>query len=259
MNVLLEHLEIMAVKNSDDIFSPIKVTDPAELIIQQIKDHISAGILKPGDRLPSEPKMVQSFNVSRAIVRRALKRLDAYGVVKVVPHSGTYVAGLGVEALAGLFSNVLNLEKKEYEALADVRFLLESEAVKIVATDISAEGLAELESILKDYREQVNKGIISLHDDLVFHIKIAENTGNNILKTLIALLTSETLSKLGELEVLLGKDKLLDRLKDAVDEHQKIYDAIKQNDPENAVKALKNHYLRAKMFREKNQSSHKVL
>ncbi|NNK96318.1 MAG: FadR family transcriptional regulator [Desulfobacterales bacterium] len=241
----------MVVKNSDDIFSPIAVKDPAELIIEQIRDHISAGILKPGERLPSEPKMVESFNVSRAIVRRALKRLDAYGIVKVIPHSGTYVAGLGVEALGGLFSNVLNLEKKDYEDLAKVRFLLESEAVRTVSSNISVEGLNELESIIKDYRNQVKKGIISLHEDLVFHIKIAENTGNNILKTLIALLTSETLTKLGELEVELGKDKLLGRLRDAVDEHQKIYEAIKQKDPEKAVKALENHYLKARQFRER--------
>lgn len=236
--------------NIPDPFEPIEVQDPTDLIIQQIKDLISSGALKPGQRLPSEPKMEKSFRVSRSVVRSALKKLDAYGIVRVVPHSGTYVTGLGIEALGGLLTNVLELDKKDYQSLVEIRLLLESHAVRITAATATPAQINELDNLHNNYVSQVKKGNISLNEDLIFHIKVSEITGNQILKTLVTLLTSEALKSLGQMEERLGKDAIVKRLENGVLEHEKILKAIKEHKPEEAVKALENHYREAKKFRE---------
>ena len=231
-------------------FKPIEGHDPAEMIVQQIKDLISSGVLQPGQRLPSEPKMEKSFKVPRSVVRRALKQLSTYGVVNIVPHSGTYVAGLGIEALNGVFSNILELEKKDYQALAEVRLLLERYAVRVAASGISAEQLQELEEIQGEYRTQVERGIVSLNEDLVFHIRLAEFTENPVLKTLVSLLTSEALHYLGKFTTVVGEETMLERTRMGVKEHEAILEAIRRNDPDQAIAALEQHYHQAMIFAE---------
>jgi GntR family transcriptional repressor for pyruvate dehydrogenase complex len=229
-------------------FERIELQDPADVIIQQIKDLISSGKLKPGDRLPSEQKLEERFGVSRAIIRRALKRLDAYGIVKTVPQSGTYVAGLGVDALAGMLANILELEEKDYESLVATRYALEIFAVELAATDISDKGIQELETVHNDFSQQVKRGVLSLDEDLVFHIKIAEYTKNSVLKALITLLASDLIKLNRELEEHLGKEKFLERRVMAVQEHENILNAIKTRDPEKAVQAMKAHYSKSQAF-----------
>ena len=231
-------------------FEKIELQDPADAVIQQIKELISSGRLKPGDRLPSEQKLEERFGISRAIIRRALKRLDAYGIVKTVPQSGTYVAGLGVEALGGLLSNILELEEKDYESLVDTRYALETYAVELATINISPKGLQELEAVHKDFSQQVKRGVVSLDEDLVFHIKIAEYTKNPVLKALISLLAADVIQLNREFEEHLGREKFLERRVSAVQEHGRILAAIKAKDPAKAVEAMKSHYSTSKAFRE---------
>jgi len=77
----------------------VELPDPVDLVIQQIKDLIHAGILKPGDRLPSEKSIEQKLQIPRGPINKALRRLETYGILKTIPQSGTYVASIGVDAL----------------------------------------------------------------------------------------------------------------------------------------------------------------
>ncbi|PIE31893.1 GntR family transcriptional regulator [candidate division KSB3 bacterium] len=229
-------------------FERIELQDPADVVIQQIKELISSGKLKPGDRLPSEQKLEERFGISRAIIRRALKRLDAYGIVKTVPQSGTYVAGLGVDALAGMLANILELEEKDYDSLVETRYALEIYAVELTAANISDKCLLELETVHRDFSQQVKRGIANLGEDLVFHIKIAEYSKNAILKVLITLLASDLIKINREVEEHLGKKNFLKRREMAVQEHENILNAIKARDPEKAVLAMKFHYNQSQEF-----------
>ena len=90
-------------------FREIDFKRPADIILQQIKELISNGVLRPGDRLPPERALATRFGVGRGHIREAIKRLEFYGVLKTLPQSGTIVTSLGGKALEGLISNVLKL------------------------------------------------------------------------------------------------------------------------------------------------------
>ncbi|PID58084.1 GntR family transcriptional regulator [candidate division KSB3 bacterium] len=237
-------------KDAIHYFEPIELRDPADSVIQQIKDLISSGRLKSGDKLPSEQKLEERFGISRAIVRRALKRLDAYGIVKTVPQSGTYVAGLGLDALGGLLSNVLELEEKHYEAVVEARYAVEAHAVRLATERISPKGLEELDAVHRDFSQQMRRGVGSLDEDLVFHLKIAEFAANPVLKALITILASDVIKLNRDLEEHLGRQKFLERRIMAVQEHQQILDAMHSREPEKAVSAMQEHYQKSKLFRE---------
>ncbi|MBD3309441.1 FCD domain-containing protein [candidate division KSB3 bacterium] len=240
----------MSMDDPLEYFERIELQDPADIVIQQIKDLISSGKLKPGEKLPSEQKMEERFGISRAIIRRALKRLDAFGIVKTIPQSGTYITGLGIDALGGLLSNVLRLEEKDYESLVETRYALEIYAVELAATTISKKGIKELEAVHQDFVQQVKKGIASFDEDLMFHIKIAEYSKNPILKSLVTLLASDVIRLNRQFEDHIGKQHILDRRLGAMQEHEEILEAMRAKDPDKAVHAMKAHYQKSKVFRE---------
>lgn len=238
-----------------DYFERIELQDPADAVVQQVKSLIASRKLKPGDKLPSEQKLEEQFGISRSAVRRALKILNAYGFLKTVPQSGTYVAGISINALGGLLSGILQLEEKDLESLVDTRYVLEAYAVELAAKNASNEELQELEGAHQDFCQQIEQGFLSFDEDLVFHIKIAECSKNPVLKALITLLASDDLGLHKEFEKHVEKRRILERRMNALEEHGKILAAIKAKDPVKAVEAMQEHYRRSKTFREKARAT----
>lgn len=241
----------MAKHDPLEYFERIQLQDPADIVVQQIKDLISSHKLQPGDKLPSEQNLEEKLGIPRSAIRRALKILNAYGYVKTIPQSGTYVAGIGINALGGLLSNILQLEEKDLEALVATRYVLESYAVDLAAKRITDAEIQELEGVHQDFCQQIGQGFLSFDEDLVFHIKIAECSKNPVLKALVTLLASDDLKLHKEFEQHVEKSRILERRMDALEEHQKILEAIKTKDSGKAIQAMREHYTRSKAFREK--------
>ena len=76
-------------------------------------------------QLPAERKMAEEYGISRTYVRAALKTLESYGIVETRPQSGTFIVGLDVKALDGLFADVLKLDALDFASLAEMRAILE--------------------------------------------------------------------------------------------------------------------------------------
>lgn len=217
-------------------FQEIELKKPSDVIIQQIRDLISSGVLKPGDHLPSERALVQRFGVGRGHIREAIKKLEFYGILKTIPQSGTIVASLGVKALEGLISNVLNLEKEDLESLMEARAALEVHAARLAAVRASDAEIEEIVQAHDEFRKQVEREDSGLEEDIMFHLKIAECSRNSVLRSLISLIAPDiiTLSR--------KQDTCRDgRFHDALKEHASILEGIQARDPERAAEAMADH------------------
>jgi len=223
-------------------FREIDLKSPTDIIIHQIKGLLSSGVLKPGDRLPAERALVERFGVGRGYIREALKKLEFYGVLKTRPQSGTVVASLGVKALEGLISNVLNLEKDDLVSLMETRALLEIQAARLAADRASAGEVQELNRTHNEFQKQVGAGSSGLEEDLMFHLKVAECSHNSVLRSLIGLITPDiiTLSR--------SYDTCRDgRFLVAKKEHEAVLRAIRSREPERAAAAMEEHMRRARL------------
>lgn len=125
-------------------FSEIKVEAPSDKIIMQIRSLITSGQLNPGDRLPPERKLAEKFGVGRSVVRDAIRKLEFYGIVKTQPQSGTVIAGMGIVALEGLITDVLNIEETDFHSLVETRILLEVNAAGRAAERRTADDIVNL-------------------------------------------------------------------------------------------------------------------
>ncbi len=222
--------------NFIDHLKEVVIEKPSDKIIKQIHELISQEVLKPGEKLPSERILAESFGVGRSHVREALKKLEFYGVLETLPQSGTFVAGLGVKAIEGLLKNILKLNSYDFKSIVETRAILEIEAIKLTCERATDKEIEEIEAVHIEFHKKVLSNEAGLDEDLIFHLKIAECCKNSVLYSLISLLTPDML-KLSHQK----KSCEHNRYKKAFKEHQLIVEALKLRNSKLCVEYVKNH------------------
>lgn len=214
----------------------IKVEKISDKIIAQIKGLISAGELKPGERLPSERKLAEIFGVGRMHVRDAIQKLEFYGIVKTLPQSGTVVRGLGVVAFEGLLTNLLELSDADINSTLEARKLIETHTVRLAAERGTEEDFERIQEALLAYEEKVKLGESGAEEDRLFHQRIAKASKNSTLYALQSIFLQEV-KKLNEHK----KPVTQHQVKNILNEYFVILDHIKNRRPNEAVEALEGH------------------
>ncbi len=217
-------------------FKEIVIEKPGDKIITQIRELISSGQLKPGDKLPSERMLSEKFGVGRTYVRDAIRKLEFYGILKTLPQSGTVVAGIGITALEGLITDVLGLQGNDFHSLVETRVLLETNSARFAALRRTDEDIVKIAETLSAYEEAVKAGKSAVEEDLLFHLQIAEASKNSVLKSLMLIVTPDILTYFKANNVCEGP-----RPKRALDEHHQILEHINRKDAESAEEAMREH------------------
>ena len=159
---------------------PFQSIEPRRLyrqIADQIRGLILAGEFSPGSRLPPERDLAKQLGVSRPSVREALIALEVEGLVEVRIGSGIYVLGPGGggdeaaanDAAAGPFE------------LLRARYVIEAECAALAAKSARKAQIAAIEVSLDDMERDRRDGRQPLASDRLFHLRIAEATGNGAL------------------------------------------------------------------------------
>lgn len=206
-------------------------------IIANLKELINFKNLEPGDKLPSERMLSEKFNVTRSNLREALQTLESYGLVNSIPQSGTFVADIGITALNGMIDDILRLPVPSFKDLVEARIFLELKGVKLAALRRTQDDLINLDNALADYSEKVIRGEDAMQEDLLFHLAIAKASGNPTLNTFMLKITPEIINNFEKHHVC---DK--DTAFKGIQEHKAIIDAIREQNPEVARKAMKVHF-----------------
>ena len=206
-------------------------------IIDQIRNLINYKNLEPGEKLPSERMLSEKFGVSRNNVREAIQKLEFYGLLKSIPQSGTFVANIGITALNGMIDDILRLEETDFRSLVETRILLELKTAGFAARRRTDAQLKHIENTLEAYKAKVLKGEDAVQEDLLFHLAIAEASGNSTLNTLMLIITPGIITNFEKYHVC-DEDQALK----GIQEHRDIYDAIKEQNPGKAKEKMKVHF-----------------
>lgn len=226
-----------------DNFNQIRVDSPVDMIIKQMRALITSGQLAPGDRLPAERKLAEKLGVSRGHVRDALRKLEFYGILRTLPQSGTVVSGLGIAALEGLMTDVLQLEEHDFASLVETRIMLEVQCVRLAAERRSADDLVKMERALEAHERKVNARELAVEEDLRYHLSITDASGNGVLKSLMMIITPDIISYYKDYRVCDGKAEFQAQL-----EHEEILRCIRDRDPDAAEEAMRRHLQKVATF-----------
>ena len=206
-------------------------------IISKIRDLINYKNLEPGDKLPSERMLSEKFEVSRSNVRDAIQKLEFYGLLKSIPQSGTFVANIGVIALNGMIDDILNLKDPDFRSLVETRILLELKTCRLAALRRTKDQLKQIKEAIDAYEVKVLKGEDAVQEDLLFHLAIAEASGNSSLNTFMLIITPEIITNFTKYHVCDENQAFL-----GIQEHKDIYNAIKDQNPQLAKQKMKDHF-----------------
>ena len=215
---------------------PVLIQKPSDIVLTQIKNIISSGELKPGDKLPPERTLAERFGLGRSHIREAIKKLEFYGIVVTLPQSGTIVANLGINLIKGMIANVLQLEKDNFKSLLETRTILEIEAVRLTTERLNDEKIKKLNKVHQDYKKEIEKGNDGLDEDLLFHLQIAEFSENTVLRSILMLIIPEVVNLSKKRDTCKNE-----RPQDALKEHHVIIESIKSKDPLNAAQSMRTH------------------
>lgn len=219
-----------------DNFEEIVYAKPSDIIINQIKNLITSGQLKPGERLPSERKLSEKLMVSRSAVRDALRKLEFYGILKTQPQSGTRVAGMGVTALQGLISDILKVDGSDFKSLVETRVILEINSAQLAAERRTDEDIEKIQEALNNYQNKCSLEQSNVEEDLRFHLEIAEASKNMVLKSMMMIIIPDIIHIFRKLNVCgNGRDNK------SLDQHRAILDCIIKQKPGDAAEAMKVH------------------
>ncbi|MCR1933484.1 FadR/GntR family transcriptional regulator [Clostridium tepidum] len=222
------------------MFMPIKNAKVYEQVIEQIKTMIISGSLQKGDKLPSERELVDQLKVSRTSIREALRALEIVGLIKCKQGEGNFIRDNFDNSLFEPLSLVFMLEKSNKEDIIEVRRIIEVEAAALAAKRITEDQLKNLEYTIDEIKNIEDEKIL-LKLDKNFHYEIAQASNNFILlniinscSTLIDSLIQNARYKIEIMENFDNKQELLDQ-------HEKIYLALKKRDSKLASKLMNEH------------------
>lgn len=212
-------------------------SDVQKEIISKIGELINFKNLEPGDKLPSERMLSDKFGVSRSNVREAIQKLEFYGILKSIPQSGTFVADIGVIAMNGMIEDILRLDETDFKSLVETRILLELKTVRLAATRRTEKDLAYIKDALNAYRDKVLNGENAVQEDLLFHLAIAKASGNSTMNNFMLIIIPEIITNFQKHHVC---DAGLSQR--GIAEHQAIFDAIQEQNPQLAKQKMKDHF-----------------
>lgn len=219
-----------------DSIKPIEVLKPTDIIISQLRDLIARGVLKPGDKLPPERQLAENFKVGRGYLREAIKKLEFYGILKTYPQRGTIVANRGASLLEHMISNIIQLEMKDKHSLMEVREILEINATRLTAERVNKEQLLSLKDTFDAQQQVIDAGAGGLNEDLVFHLKIAEFSGNTFINSMLMLIIPQVHNISTR-----ANSCREGRAIEALQEHKAILDALSSGDKDKATDAMAYH------------------
>jgi len=202
---------------------------------------IRDGQMRQGDKLPTEAAIMSEFGVSRTVVREALSKLQAGGMVETRHGVGTFVVGTGENATFRIAPEQI-ATAREVIAVLELRIGLETEAAGLAAVRRTEANVDAMRVALAAFSKAITEEDgDALAPDFQFHLEVARATQNvhflelmNYLGTMIIPRARLNTAKVaGE-----GRREYLQRVNT---EHENIVNAIANHDPEAARAAMRTH------------------
>jgi GntR family transcriptional repressor for pyruvate dehydrogenase complex len=239
-------------------------------LVDGLSESIRDDRLRPGDKLPTEAAIMVEYGVSRTVVREAISKLQAAGLVATRHGVGTFVQALGPVAseLAGF-----RIAPEQYATLRDVvavlelRIGVETEAAGLAAQRRTAQDLVAMRLALDTLSAAMARGADAVAADFQFHLEIARATQNPHFVQLMGSLGPVLISRArlapgapagsGQAAGVLGRalagpdSEPRAYLRRVHAEHESILDAIGAQDTEAARAAMRTHLANSRERRRK--------
>ncbi|MED0701212.1 FadR/GntR family transcriptional regulator [Aeribacillus composti] len=219
-----------------NIFNELTNTRVYEKIVDQIKQLIEEGKLKPNDRLPPERELAKILGCSRTSLREACRVLESEGIIISKPGGGRFVQKVDQSLILKYQINPIDvLEKTTVIQFLEAREALEPKIAEIACERATKEDIEKMEKALKLMEEKLKNPEEEIDADSNFHLSLAQATHNFVFISFMD--TNLNLYRQVRKQTLQSQA----RYSESFFEHEAILEAVKQKDKANASEAMKVH------------------
>ena len=226
-------------------FIKVKIEKIYVQIVRQIEDLIERGILKPGDKLPSEPVLAEQLGTSRPPLREALSALEMFGIIERRGRTGSFVKA-NTDTIRHKYQlRELGKNVSPYETL-QARKIVETEIVRTAAETATKKDIEAVQKAFQEMKEKIEKlgSSLTLEDiissDIKFHLSIAEATHNSVLIETVRYMVAGLRKKLW-IEMKIHSTDFRKRFQKLLLEHKEILDALIKKDGTTIGKKMYEH------------------
>lgn len=204
-----------------------------QAIVEHLRREIALGRISPGDKLPAERKLAEQLGVSRETLRQALRVLEGAGEVRIQrgASGGAFVQDYDSDSAARAAALWDNAD--EIMELIEFRTIIEPGAARLAALASTPELVARLDAAIIEL-EQAEELPESRRADTIFHLAVAEGSGNELLVRAVEDARVRMFGLIDTLAVSFVKESSLDA-------HRLVRDAIAQEDGEAAEHEMRAH------------------
>jgi DNA-binding FadR family transcriptional regulator len=220
------------------LFNPVSTGRVSQIIVEQIRDLIRTGRLKPGDRLPSERDLCERFGVSRVTVREALRVLESSGLVEIFvgAHGGAFVTSPTSERVGAGLADLLTLSPLTAAGVTEARMVFELGILPLVIERATEQDIEELMAMCDAADAALKAGSYTMAMSAAFHVRVSACTHNPAIEMLVHSFHGPLLMSLREAQnvaPLMGRK--------GIKEHRLYVDAIRDRDVEAARNVMASH------------------
>lgn len=220
-------------------FHPVSTPKITNLIIDQIREIILSGGLKPKDKLPSERELGERFKASRIAVREALKNLEASGLIVIKPGSGVFVAETNSKTMSDSLYSILRIQNTSLNEISEARLMFEPRVAYLAAERITDKDMQLLEENIKKTESVLNSRMQSTNENIEFHSLVADSVHNTLIS-----LTMRTMLEVARVMTLENSRSIKKRVAISVKSfnmHKLIIEAFRQHDSDKAYQLMRDH------------------
>jgi GntR family transcriptional regulator, transcriptional repressor for pyruvate dehydrogenase complex len=233
-------------------YQPLERRKVYEQVAEQLLGQIGSRRLKPGDTLPPERELTETFGVGRSSIREALRMLESQGVITSA-NGGTFVVAQAANPLNSSLRLVFTLDERTgIHDLFELRRIIDCEAAALAAERRTDEHLEAMDAAMAEMEESLRSdahGDRFIDADLRFHLAVAEATGNRMLLHSVEAVRDVVRRALMTVFFIPQSPE------SAVVEHRRVRAAISDGDPGRARDAMRDHLTRVETDVEKGVSS----
>ncbi len=240
---------------SDPVHSPLRrsrslTTD----VVQALGDRIREGSLASGDKLPREADLMAEFGVSRTVVREAISRLQAAGMVETRHGIGTFVVGLGDASTFRIPADQI-ATLQDVIAVLELRIAVETEGAGLAAARRTEENLRAMRSALEAFAGAVEAGRDAVGADVQLHLEIARASQNPRFADLMGTLGGTMIPRARLEPALPLTPERQDYLRRVNAAQESIVEAIERRDIDGARAAMRTHLTNSRERRRRTSPS----
>ena len=210
-----------------------------ERVAEKMQELIREGVWQPGDRIPTERDLARAFNVSRTVVREAVKVLEARGVLETSTGRGCFVRSADSSIVSRSLQTYLQLVDQSDVALKliEVRQVLETEIAALAARRATQEQIQRLMEISQQMRRHADAPSTLAKLDLQLHMALAQATQNDLFEVLLSPLMEQLQGYYFSVWEQYGERPL----EKVFAQHDALIQAVKDGDAEAARRAMRVH------------------